>query len=149
MKRMFVSICLLLLIPAFALGQSSNKNIEAEILKLRTEIGNGVADFERLTTSDFILTFQVPAKPFTRAEMIERLKTPSYKSESRTVDDHSVRVYGDAAIATGRIKEVRKYPDGRTANFEARFTEVWVKQNGKWLLATRHASPAFGVFKPE
>lgn len=149
MKQMIVSICLLLLIPAFALGQGSNRKIEEEILKLRSEIGEGVAAFERLTTSDFMLTYQVPAKPFTKAEMIERLKNPSYKAESRTVDDHKVRTYGNTAVATGRIREVRKYPDGRTVNFEARFTEVWVKQNGKWLLASRHASPAFGVWKAE
>jgi ketosteroid isomerase-like protein len=149
MKRTIISFCLLLFIPAFALGQGNNRKIEEEILKLRSEIGEGVAAFERLTTNDFILTYLVPAKSFTKAEMIERLKTPSYKAESRTVVDHKVRVYGDTAIATGHIKEVRKYPDGRTVNFEARFTEVWVKQNGKWLLASRHATPAVGVYKLE
>ena len=51
--------------------------------------------------------------------------------ESRTLHDTDVRQFGDTAILTGR--ETTKTHEG---NYEAATTIVWVKQNGRWLIAS-------------
>jgi uncharacterized protein (TIGR02246 family) len=55
-------------------------------------------------------------------------------------DDEKVRVFGNAAIVTGRgtFKGVRK---GAPANHVLRFTTVWVKRGGAWQLVSYQATP--------
>jgi ketosteroid isomerase-like protein len=157
MKRTLAALILLITASALALAQGNNKKVEAEILKLRQELDQAmgkadVATLERLSTDDIMVTYRIPAKIFTKAELKEMAKNPGgpgFTVESHSEEDVKVRVYDGAAIITGLAKEVRKRPDGTTSDFQARFTDVWVKQNGKWRFASRHASPAFGVLKRE
>jgi len=55
-------------------------------------------------------------------------------------DDEKVRVYGNAALVTGRgtFKGVRK---GAPANRVIRFTTVWVKRRDAWQLISYQATP--------
>jgi ketosteroid isomerase-like protein len=157
MKLILTILAMSMAMSILAMGQTNNKKVKEEIMKLRKEVDQAmdkadVATLERLTTDDFMITYLIPAKVFTKAELREMSKNPGgrgFTVESSTEDDVKVRVYDGAAIVTGLIKELRKRPDGSTSNFEGRFTDVWVKQRGKWLVAARHASPAFGVLKRE
>lgn len=155
MKRIVTILILALAASTAAFGQSTDKKVEEEILKLQDKLlqamdKSDVATAEQLTTDDFQITYLMPARTFTKAAMKLALQSPApFTVEERKLDEVKVRVYGDAAIVTGHITEARKGKDGKTSEFKGRFTDVWVKQNGKWLLATRHASPAFGVLKRE
>jgi uncharacterized protein (TIGR02246 family) len=55
-------------------------------------------------------------------------------------DDEKVRVYGNAAIVTGRgtFKGQKK---GAPRNHVIRFTTVWVKRRGAWQLVSYQATP--------
>ncbi|HET7843761.1 MAG TPA: nuclear transport factor 2 family protein [Xanthomonadales bacterium] len=50
-----------------------------------------------------------------------------------------VRLHGDAAIATG-VTHVRGRAGTDEFSGAFRFTDTWVRQNGRWLLAASHAS---------
>jgi ketosteroid isomerase-like protein len=157
MKRILTALILTVAASAVALGQSTDKKVEEEVLKHHKELNDAmfkgdVATAERLTTDDFMITYLMPAKIYTKAAMKLAAQNPGsrpFTVESYTFDDLKVRAYGDAAIVTGHITEVRKRADGSTYDFKGRSTDTWVKQNGKWLLAARHASPAYGVWKRE
>lgn len=155
MKRILTILLLTVTATTVAFGQSTNKKVEDEILKLSKELDQAtdkadIATLDRLTTEDFVLTYTIPAKIFTKAQLKAVLPgSRGFTIESSSEVEVKVQVYEGAAIVTGLRKEVRKRPDGSTSNFEGRFTDVWVKQGGKWLLAARHASPAFGVLKRE
>ncbi|MGE0882010.1 MAG: SgcJ/EcaC family oxidoreductase [Blastocatellales bacterium] len=157
MKTILTVLTILIVGSSIALGQSGNKQLESEIQKLEAEYGQALAKrdaaaIDRITTDDYMQTGAVPARIRTKAELIERLKRPATSGEtieSIQDDDIKVRVHGDTVIATGHSKEIIKTPDGKTRNAEIRWTDVWVKQNGKWLKAACHTSPAYGVFKRE
>jgi ketosteroid isomerase-like protein len=156
MKRILTALILTVAASALAFGQSADKKVVDEILKVHKELNDAefkrdAATADRLTTDDSTLTSLIPARIRTKAEIkAERQGSGrGFTIESYSTDDVKVRVYGDAAIVTGHMKQVRKGTDGTTTDFQGRFTETWVKQDGKWLLAARHALPAYGVWKRE
>jgi len=55
-------------------------------------------------------------------------------------DDIHVDYRGDAAWTSNSFKVWGKRSDGQEYKAEGRFTLVWVKQNGKWLITHEHVS---------
>jgi ketosteroid isomerase-like protein len=54
-----------------------------------------------------------------------------FKYQSRSISDLKIRVYGDAAIVTGRSAQ-EGTENGKDYSGNYRFTRVYVKQNGAW-----------------
>ena len=52
-----------------------------------------------------------------------------------------VRVYGDAAVVTGRLERKRSM-NGQEIADDWRFTKVYVRQMGRWRVVSLHASEA-------
>jgi len=52
-----------------------------------------------------------------------------------------VRVYGDAAIVTGRLQRIRTR-NGQEVVDDWRFTKVYIRRAGKWRVVAFHASEA-------
>jgi hypothetical protein len=61
----------------------------------------------------------------------------AHKSEYDTAafDDIKVRVYGDSAVAVGRYS-VGWTEGGRRSAISGRFTDVWMKRNGRWQIVS-------------
>ncbi len=55
-----------------------------------------------------------------------------------------VKIYGNTAIATGYIEGSITLPGGIFEQIRQRFTEVWIKQEGKWKRVHIHSSPLTG-----
>ena len=53
--------------------------------------------------------------------------------------DQAVRVYGDSAIVIG-ITRVEGSSGDAEFKAEFRFTDTWVKRDGRWVLAASHAT---------
>jgi ketosteroid isomerase-like protein len=159
MKRTMQIIMALMFIVggAFsAFAQSNNGKIVEQILKLETEYTEATKklsgeDSERFYAPDFMVTARIPPRLVTRAERLARLKDPNFRRgtiESLTNSDVKVRVYGDStAIVTAAWKRVSQHADGKDGSASGRLTHVWVKQNGKWLLAAAHYSPDIDLEK--
>lgn len=135
---------------ASVFAQSNNGKIVEQIMKMEAEHIEAskklsAEEFDRMETVDFMVTAQIPPKIQTKAELVARLKDPNFKRgtvESLVNEDVKVRVYGDdTAIVTGSWKRISKDADGKDTSAAGRLTHVWVKQNGKWLLAAAHYSP--------
>ena len=58
---------------------------------------------------------------------------------SMELTDLKVTVFGDTAIATGTFTDKGTYK-GKPFNHRGRFTDTWVKMNGKWLCVASHSS---------
>ena len=58
---------------------------------------------------------------------------------SSEISDLKVTVFGDAAIATGTFVAKGTYK-GKPFDDRGRYTDTWVKMNGKWLQVASHAS---------
>jgi len=67
-------------------------------------------------------------------------KFTSLPEISGTTKDLETRVYGDWAINTGLYTFSYKSPEGDTVSVPARFTFVYHKVDGQWLIMDHHSS---------
>ena len=88
-------------------------------------------DFVGIGPRGFILT---------KDEWLARHKSGDLRYESFELDEVKIRVYGDAAVLTGRETTKVKYR-GQDQQGQFRTTEVFVKQDGRWRLAGLQLSP--------
>jgi ketosteroid isomerase-like protein len=92
--------------------------------------------FVRIVADDFTRTDE-SGKFATKAEELALVQAPPASvNASLTNQDMQVRVYGKAAIVTGRI--VSKVQGG--LNFQSRFTDTFIKREGRWQVVARHYS---------
>jgi len=129
-----------------ALGQTINErstqnNAEKELKGLENEWLNSYLrgdkeTFDRIVADDFTRTDE-SGKFATKAEEKALVQAaPTSVNASLTNEDVQVRVYGDAAIVTGRI--VSKVQG--SLNFQSRFTDTFLKRHGRWQVVARHYS---------
>lgn len=74
-----------------------------------------------------------------RTEVIADLKSGAIKYESMSHDDVRLRVYGNTVIVTG-LDSVKGVDKGQDITGQRRFTRVWVKQGGRWLLVANQTT---------
>ena len=91
------------------------------------------------TLLDEELTY-VPGKGTiqSRKEFIDAIKKQSTVYDSISAHDVRVRVYHGLALATGRAEQQVRNSKG-ASKFTVRFTEVYVRREGRWLLTAWEA----------
>jgi ketosteroid isomerase-like protein len=80
----------------------------------------------------------ITANIITKAQAVGMCRDPQFKLASSNIDDLSIRSYGDTAIATGRATATTSGDSPQTVRL--RFTDVFVRRNGKWLAVTSQAT---------
>jgi ketosteroid isomerase-like protein len=63
----------------------------------------------------------------------------NFRLESFKLDDLNVHLYGNVAVVTGRNRG-RGTLLGRPASSETRFTDVFVRRDGRWQCVTSHST---------
>ena len=141
MKMILATTLLLVAASPFAYSQtdtratSGSAKVEQEIRRLEREwfdsyVRGDRAAFDRIVADDALMTYG-NGKVGNKSEAIAEIKAPADASYSLTSDDVKVRVYGDTAIVTGRVTEKGTF-NGRSLNSQSRYTDVWVRRNGRW-----------------
>jgi hypothetical protein len=143
-----MKLILLAAIAAFVLGGSAQAQsarqkeaIEKEIRKLELAHADAVlrgdlAAMDKIWTTDFRVN-----NPFNEVDKADRIRTGAVTYSSFVREPESVQIYKNTVIVMGRETVVPKgsSPDaGKTIN--RRYTNIWMKRNGKWRLIARHAS---------
>ena len=142
----------------FAAGQQSASDTrdEQELIRLEGELPgimmrSDVERFSELMAEDWS-TIDPQGHVITKQQAAEMLRSSTLKVESMSADDLRVRVYGDAAVVTGRgdyrlAGRGLGVTDYAGATF--RFTDVWVRGAGKWrCVATQQTLIAAGAGQP-
>jgi ketosteroid isomerase-like protein len=83
----------------------------------------------------------------TKEQWLQRHEAGNLRYQSFGLDELAVRLYGDAAVVVCRQSAEGAYEDenGRyDINDQFRATLVFVKQQGRWLLAGLQLSPILG-----
>lgn len=75
----------------------------------------------------------------TRSQFINTIRKQELIYESIAPSDVRVRVYDGLALATGR-SQMRVRNSAGLNSFAIRFTEVYVRRDGHWLLTAWHAT---------
>jgi len=130
------------------LASTSSKNseelVEAQqaLLLLEEEIFTAVKNrdtdaLERFLTDDFV--YRSPGRRVARDEFLELCAAFPYEIISIQGEDLSVNVYGDIAVITGLQIAKTAGDEGEEEKSAVAFTDVFVKQKGKWMLSLAHA----------
>ena len=80
----------------------------------------------------------ISGEVITRAEALEMCKAPRTEAETYEIGDFSVRVFGDAAVVTGRTTASSGGP--KPGKLTLRFTDVFVRLKGRWQIVASHAT---------
>jgi len=141
--RVIVCVVMLLLTAFSGHGQTPRKltKAEQEVLARNQAWCDAIVKGEmetlnQLLADDYIITSSNGALRDKRGELAD-LKLPRGLSWVFVkTDDLRVRVYGQAAVVTGRVRWRVRNRD-REVDDERRFTSVFVKQKGQWRIVTQ------------
>jgi ketosteroid isomerase-like protein len=124
--------------PAASSSTSSGAgNVEADLLKLNREwfdayMKRDITALERIAADDYSIT-SITGEVMTKAQDLAKLKTyiAADAAFKLSTEDAKTRVYGDTAVLTGAL--TNSWTDsGKEMNVRVRYTNVWVKRNGRW-----------------
>ncbi len=126
-----------------AQASKENSALDEKIRKLEQDevdalLQNNMAAIEKLWAEDY--TVNNPRNEVGKASQGPiRAGVRAYSSFLREIEE--VLIHGDTIIVMGRETVVPKGPApdaGQT--IYRRFTNIWMKKEGKWLLTARHAN---------
>jgi hypothetical protein len=149
MKYIFPSFFIILIAVISISAQSADlKNRQKaanQLIQIERDIGKAnirrdKTYFEMIEAPEFVFTDSGGGMT-TKAEDVASLDQPAgeYKLISYDVDDMKVNLYGNAAVVIGRSTTVSRGKDRDVTN-RSRFTDVFVKKNGKWKIVAGHSS---------
>lgn len=100
---------------------------------------NGDAEaLERLWAED--MTLSVPGMPtFSKADALAMWRSSRVRFTRYETSDTRIRVHGDSAVATGRLRRSRDF-GGRVAEEDWQFTKTYARNAGRWQVVAFHAS---------
>lgn len=105
---------------------------------------NGDTAFMERTLADDFMAIGPRGFMLNKAQWLQRFTSGSLKYDQLDMDELQIRSYGDAAVATCRTNQKVRYQQ-QVAASELRMMLVWVKQDGRWLLAGAQMSPILGI----
>ncbi|HEX6731917.1 MAG TPA: nuclear transport factor 2 family protein [Pyrinomonadaceae bacterium] len=97
---------------------------------------------DEIVADDFVITFPDGSMQ-TKAQIIAMIKAPRQAGRPAprfSTEDVQARVYGNTVILMGRVVTEWKR-DGQTQSKEQqRYTDTYVKRNGRWQVVASHLS---------
>ena len=151
MKKLLTMILAIIVLTFAAFAQ--NGKDEQEILKIHNSLDqaylkNDIAVFERVMADGYVYSDSY-GRMFNRVQNLEELRkewaNTNYKVVGMTSDDVKVKVNGSMALVTGNWTSTTVPGDNPNAEPHkdmGRYTGVYEKRNGKWILVAQHFSEA-------
>jgi ketosteroid isomerase-like protein len=148
MKRIVIAVSVAVLVLAVGTqsqtpAQTKSGSAEQELLELEQDWANAevkadLAFLDRILAEDWVFTDPEGAVS-TKAQDLAALKSGEYVITSMVIDDMKARVYGDAAVVTGRSTSKETFK-GKDISGLYRWTDTWIKKAGRWQCVATHVS---------
>ncbi len=125
----------------FAVAALADDRESVLLLDKEISVATWTADpvwFEENLADDYVLVTPTGAIKSKR-EVIRELSTPGMRMEPFDPTEVQVRMYGDTAVVTGRMRQRFVLGGIRYAN-DVRYTDVYVKRKTRWMLVSAHIS---------
>lgn len=137
---MWKPIAVLLVTLVSSLAQTGD---ETEIRRLehawdQANLKGDADALARILATEFIMTGD-DGKVHSKAEVLEKLRSRRIAYESAKTEELKVMLHGDAAVTNGRWRGA--YTNrGKKVELVERFTNFYVRRNGRWLCVASHGS---------
>ncbi len=146
LSRICLAICVLVLILLQTTVAKTDNRADVQELTRLEKVWNDAyvradADaLEQLCVDDLVVTM-TDMVVLNKESSIAILRSGKVKFQRYETSDLGIHVYDHAAVVTGRLQRTRSV-QGREVNDEWRFTKVYIRRGGKWLVVAWHASTA-------
>ena len=122
----------------------ASRPAEQELIKLENAwkqavVNRDAAALKRLYADEYVSTDQ-EGVVWNKVDDIAIDTTGVSRLASYKLDDMKVRLSGDAAVVTGRITS-KGTLHGNAVSGESRFTDVFVKRDGRWQCLASQSTP--------
>jgi hypothetical protein len=128
-------------------GQPRGSGAEDQIRQLDAQMRQSALKGDATVLEKYLapnyIAIGADGREVTREEAIQMRKSGKTKNDNIDVRDTKVRMYGNTAIVT-HDAYVKLTQNGQPISGEHRATFVWVKQGGKWQVASFSAVPVQG-----
>ena len=148
MKRAAFALSLLIAVAAFAGDPLAEvRALEREWLDAYEK--RDAEAMKRIVADDFTIYFDDGSMQ-TKADILAMLARGAGKpGPSFTTEDVKARGYGDTVILTGRVVTQMQRADGTKSRSASRYTDTYVRTNGRWQVVASHLGKVKdGEFKP-
>ena len=150
--RYIVLLLILFVSVAFSVAQSEGSQsreavkAEEEVRKLERAWLDAYEQYDvkamdAIVAEDFVITFPNGSMQ-TKAQIINSIKRPRNPANPPSrfyTEDVKARVYGETVILMGVV--VAEYPrDGKTVKEHSRYTDTYVRRQGRWQVVASHLS---------
>ncbi|HLZ41136.1 MAG TPA: nuclear transport factor 2 family protein [Candidatus Sulfotelmatobacter sp.] len=130
-----------LLVMACIYGQAQDNSESAKILASEAKVLDAykqrqVEPFASLLDDDFVITFE-DGSTYSKTGYLSFTATSSLEVDVSEISDTKVRLHGNTAVVTGWYHE-RGKDAGKPFEFHDRFTDIWMKKDGKWRMVAAH-----------
>jgi len=135
-----LALCLVALMPA---QEPEAGAVVQELSRLErvwndAHVRGDAEALDRLWGDDLVVT--VPGMAvMTKPETLAVMRSARMRFERYATSDTRIHLHGDTAVVTGRLQRTRTI-DGRSVDDDWRFTKVYVRRGGTWLVVAFHAS---------
>lgn len=141
----FTSTFLLMLFAVAALATTGNDRAIESMLRQQANawdvaiVTKNRIDIEANIAAGFMQIGSDGAKA-DKAQFVAALLDERLSIEPYTVEDFQVRVYADVALVTGTTQMQGSW-DGKPFSSHYRFTDVYVREHGKWRVVNVQTTP--------
>ena len=142
-KRMNAALVALAIGTAALASLHAQESEEATIRALELKVADlykqhRVEAFAPLLDDGFVITFE-DGKVYSKTGYLAYTTSSQTHVELVEIPEMKVHLHGDTAVVTGVYHEKGSDHDG-SYDYRDRFTDVWMKQSGKWRLVAAHYS---------
>ena len=132
----------LVLVLTVLAGQADPSTATRELIeiegRLATTWKNGDCEGWGAIVAPEWSVIHITGTAMTRAEALRMCRASEVALEALTSDDLSVRVFGDAAVVTGRTTATTGGANRQTVVL--RFTDVFIRRAGRWQVVASQAT---------
>ncbi|WP_246169173.1 nuclear transport factor 2 family protein [Rudanella paleaurantiibacter] len=119
----------------FAQSADEKAVLAAEKARFDAQVAKDYDALGKLLTDDLVYTHS-NGNVDGKESFIQSIKDGKSSYNTIDVKEQKVRVYGNTAIINGRCDIKMNAPDGKLTDLRLRYTDVYVKRNGRWQMAT-------------
>jgi uncharacterized protein (TIGR02246 family) len=143
-KRYLLLLFILLAMPVSVVAQ---QGAAEEVQKLERAWLDAYEKFDQkamdiIVADDFTITFP-DGTVQTKAQVLASIKPPAggpTRSSKFYTEGVQARVYGETVILIGRVISEWILDDKSVAKEQSRYTDTYVKRNGRWQVVASHLS---------
>ena len=143
MRRILAAVLMSTSLSIICVAKDKPGSTDQAVLSIEKEMLNALLKGDASASERYLADTYIFTSPdgevSNKAQSVADLKSGDLKFESATLDDAKVSVYGDTALVTFASEDKGTYK-GKDISGKTRWTDVFVKRNGKWQIVASHGS---------